>query len=476
MTIDPDKVLQAARNGIPLVIQTTILPPQTEADLEEILGLFLRELGRQEATHHLAYCLKELTGNAKKANTKRAYFLEKGLNILDPAQYEAGMATFRKETWDDIDRFLALQEKAGLHIRVTFLLKEGVLFLRVANNAPLLPAEKARVDQRLARARLFDSMEQAFEDVLDDSEGAGLGITILVLMLRKMGLSEKAFVVEELGGETVATLRVPAAGVHVDLVAGLTDELVGVVDSLPPFPENLRQLLALLDKPDVGFEDLARRLSLDPALTADLIRYINSAGKGRRARVTNLRDAVQLVGIHGIREMILPYGAQKLLSKFVDQQKVLWAEAQRISTVALALARELKMDRQEQDLAQIGGLLSTLGRIVVAYLHPELDKRIRAFCRAKKIRPDQFNDLTQTINPAELGARVAEKWTFPSNLVEVLRYQAWPDKVLMDLYPVACVLHLASRPEAPDPLILEALDLAPAVLRRICERVDHDEL
>lgn len=476
MTIDSEKVMQAARKGIPLVIQTTLLPPQTELDLEEILGVFLRELGRQEVTHHLAYCLRELTGNAKKANTKRAYFLEKGLDILDTAQYEAGMATFRQETWDDIDRFLALQEKAGLHIRITFLIKDGVFLLRVANNAPLHPTEKHRISQRIERARLFDSMEQAFEDVLDDSEGAGLGITILVLMLRKMGLTEKAFTLEEVSGETEATLRVPAAGVHVDLIAGLTDELVGVVDSLPPFPENLRQLLVLLDKPDVDFEALARRLSLDPALTTDLIRYINSAGKGRRARVTNLRDAVQLVGLHGIREMILPYGTQKLLSKFIDQQKVLWAEAQTISTVALALARELRMDRQEQDLAQIGGLLSTLGRIVVAYLHPELDKHIRAFCRRKKIRPDQFNDLTQTINPAELGARVAEKWTFPSNLVEVLRYQAWPDKVSMDLYPVACLLHLASRPEAPDPFILEAIDLDPQVFRSIRERVDHDEL
>jgi len=467
MNIDPAKVRQAAQNGIPLVIQTSLLPPQTELDLEAILGIFLEELGQHSAWHHLSYCLKELTGNAKKANTKRAYFLEKKLDINDPVHYAEGMATFKRETLEDIDRYLELQDRAGLHIRVTFLIRDSVLHLKVSNNVPLNVAEKDRAQHRIARARTFDTMEQAFDEVLDESEGAGLGITILILMLRKMGLGEKAFQLDTTKDETIASLHIPASNLHVDLVAKLTEELVSVVDSLPPFPENLRRLMALLDKPDVQFEDLAAQLSLDPALTSDLIRYINSAGKGRKARVTNLRDAVQIVGLQGIREMIIPYGAQKLLDKFVSQQKVLWSEAQRISLLATGMAKEFRMERQDKDLAQIGGLLLTLGRIVVTYLHPKLDGSIKAFCKQKKISPDQFNDLTQTINPAELGARVAEKWKFPSNLVEVLRYQAWPEQVAPELYPVACVVHLAARLNSLEQGLITVSQIDPKVLETL---------
>jgi HD-like signal output (HDOD) protein len=174
------------------------------------------------------------------------------------------------------------------------------------------------------------------------------------------------------------------------------------------------------------------------------------------------------------------------LDKFLSQQKVLWTEAQRISFLAEGIAREFNLDRQDRDLAQIGGLLSPLGRIVVSYLHPKLDGRIKAFCRAKKISPIRFNDLTQTINPAELGARVAEKWDFPANLVAVLRYQTRPDLVAESLGQVTHLVHLAvrlnsleqgiitaSQIEAP---VLKALKLdGPGTLESLRSRIDRGD-
>ena len=60
MTIDRGRVTHAAVNGIPLVITTHKLPTQTEVDLEEILMVFLDELGQEELKDLLAYCLREL--------------------------------------------------------------------------------------------------------------------------------------------------------------------------------------------------------------------------------------------------------------------------------------------------------------------------------------------------------------------------------------------------------------------------------
>ena len=45
--------------------------------------------------------------------------------------------------------------------------------------------------------------------VLDDSEGAGLGLVILVLMLKKMGLGEDSFDILSDGTETVARIVIP---------------------------------------------------------------------------------------------------------------------------------------------------------------------------------------------------------------------------------------------------------------------------
>jgi len=443
MNIDRNKVIHAARNGIPLVIKTHTLPAQTEVDLEEILVVYLEELGQVELKDHLIYCLKELTVNAKKANTKRVYFLEKGLNLEDPADYEKGMKSFKEDTLDNIQHYLELQEQKDLYIKVAYLIRNSVLYLSVRNNAPITPRELTRVYDRVARSRVYTSMEEAFTEVLDDTEGAGLGIVIMLLMLRKMGLSEKSFDLNQVGTETSASLTIPMNTVKLDRVNQLAGEIISVVDSLPPFPENLAKLLDLLGVPDVSFEKLAEQLGHDPAMTTDLIRYVNSAKYGMRKRIESLQDAVRIVGIQGLKDLVYPYGAHKLLDKYMAKQKHLWQNATRVSFYANEMAREFRFGREDQSQAQIAGILYNLGQIILSFLHPEQSAKIMKFCRAKGFSIELFDELTQAINPSDLGARIAENWNFPEDLIQIIRYQNQPQSALPALQPVTCVVHLA---------------------------------
>lgn len=469
MNIDRTKVVHAARMGIPLVVKTHTLPSTTEVELEEILCLYLEELGQSGLKDHLSYCLRELTGNAKKANTKRVYFEEKGLSLADPAEYARGMKTFKPDTLSNIARYLKLQEEKDLWIKVTFLIKKQVLYLNIRNNAPALHSELTRVFDRIARSRAFNSMEEAFEEVLDDSEGAGLGLTILILMLRKMGLTEKSFNLSVLGEETSASLTIPMESVKFAQIEALTTEMLDAVESLPPFPDNLRKVLALLDTPDVEFQAVATQLSRDPALTAGLIRYLNSARLGNRKKIGSLRDAVQIIGLKGLKDFLFPYGAHQALAPYLERQKGLWDNASRVSSYAAGLAREEGFGATERNLAQIAGILYNLGQILITHLHPDQSSRILEFCRSKGLGADLFDSLTQAINPAELGARAAERWGFPEDLVEVLRNQSRPQGAPQALKPVACLVYLAGhllwleqglvQPERLDPVVLRALKL-----------------
>lgn len=443
MNIDRNKVVHAARNGIPLVIKTHSLPAQTEADLEEILKIYLTELGQVELKDHLAYCLRELTVNAKKANTKRVYFLEKGLKLDSPADYERGMRTFKKDTLENIQHYLDLQEQKDLYIKVTYLIRNNVLYMSVRNNVPITAKELTRVYDRVARSRAFENMEEAFGEVLDDSEGAGLGIVIMILMLRKMGLTEKSFDLNQVNGETSASLTIPMNAVKLERVNLLADEILHVVESLPPFPENLEKLLRMLGDPDVQFETLASQLSHDPAMTADLIKYVNSAKYGVRKRIESLQDAVRIVGIQGLKDLVYPYGAHKLLDQYMAKQRNLWLNATKVSFYAAELAREFRFGREDQSQAQIGGILYNLGQIILSFIRPEMSANIMAFCRAKGFSIELFDELTQAINPSDLGARIAEKWNFPEDLIQIIRYQNQPSGAIPGLQAVTCVVHLA---------------------------------
>ena len=81
LTVDTEKIRLAIRSGVPLSITTYTLPHNMEVYMEEVLTQFLKELGQDQMVAYLVYCQNELITNAKKANTKRVYFKEKGLDI-----------------------------------------------------------------------------------------------------------------------------------------------------------------------------------------------------------------------------------------------------------------------------------------------------------------------------------------------------------------------------------------------------------
>jgi hypothetical protein len=97
----------------------------------------------------------------------------------------------------------------GMYIRFQFLRDREKLTAVVRNNAPLLPAEKERIADKLREASQFHNMAEAYEHVHDFTEGAGLGLTMVVIMLRNMGLSSRTLQIYATETETIAHVTLP---------------------------------------------------------------------------------------------------------------------------------------------------------------------------------------------------------------------------------------------------------------------------
>lgn len=442
--VETEKVLQAARNSIPLTIKTFTLPHETEIYLEDILAVFLQELGQDKLKDPLAYCLRELAVNAKKANTKRVYFKERGLDLLNKQQYEDGMRNFKQETLNDINHFLELQKEAGLYIKIIFHARANRLNLYVTNNTEITRAEQIRVFDRIARSRAFDSLEEALATVIDDSEGAGLGIVILVLMLKKIGLDEDAFDIDTQKGETVARIVVPMDQVRAENLDLVSERLVQEIDSLPRFPENIVSLQQKIKEPEAEIADIARMVSTDPSLTADLLKVVNSAAFMLPKRVDNIVEAVKLVGLRGLGKMLYSYGAQKVLGTETPETKLLWEHSYRTAFYAYHLARNITKKKDILDDVYVGGILHDMGKIIFSSVHPELINRIEKFCRDKGIPTELFEDLSSGLNHAEIGGRIAQKWNFPSALVSAIQYHHHPADSPSEHRDVVYTVYLAN--------------------------------
>ncbi len=445
--VDSSKVIHAARNSVPLTIKTFTLPHDTEMYLDEILGIYLKELGQDKLKEPLAYCLRELAVNAKKANTKRIYFKEKKLDLQDEEDYKVGMAKFKSETLDNIDFWLKLQKEAGLYIKVIFHTKSQILNLSVCNNAEITKKEQIRVYDRIARSRAFSSLEEALSTVLDDSEGAGLGIVILVLMLKKLGLDEEAFDIDVENGETIARISIPMSQVRLENLDVLSKQIVAEIEHLPKFPENIVFLQQLLSDPDSEIQDIARQISMDPALTADLLRLVNSAQFMLPKKVDNIVEAVKMVGIRGLRNQLYSYGTQKLLGGEGgddETRKALWTHSYRTAFFAYSLAKNFLRKKEILDDVYVGGILHDMGKIIFSSVHPSLIEKIAKFCKEKNIPSELFEDMTGGLNHSTIGALVAEKWNFPETLVSAIRHHHEPSAAADSHADVVHTVYLAN--------------------------------
>ncbi|THB62782.1 MAG: hypothetical protein D6B26_06860, partial [Spirochaetaceae bacterium] len=205
-SVNQAKVSEAIEKEKVLSIVTTRYLAHERNYIDYVLELYLGEIGRPELQNKLSYCIHELAGNAKKANTKRVFFQEKGLNILNPTEYHIGMQNFKEETVANIERYILMQEEAGLHVKFQFKREGRTLKIAVRNNTVLTKEENERIQQKLKLARGAESLPEIMEQSEDYTEGAGLGLVMSIMMLRNLGISTDHFQVLSRNGETYAVL------------------------------------------------------------------------------------------------------------------------------------------------------------------------------------------------------------------------------------------------------------------------------
>jgi putative nucleotidyltransferase with HDIG domain len=444
LVVDEEKIKKSMRSGIPLTITSYTLPHETEAYIGRVVAVFLRLAGHENLRDYIEYCIQELAVNAKKANTKRVYFMEKGLDIANPAQYKKGMGDFKKDTLSNMAHYLKLQKEKGLYIKIQILHRKDAIQIEIRNNSVISKMELIRIHDKLARSRQFNSLEDAFSQVLDDSEGAGLGLVVLVLMLKKMGLTEDCFNITGTGMETIARLIIPLEQTVLTNISGVTNMIVEQVNALPYFPENIVKIQNMLSDPKSDMMEIAGRISTDPVITADILKIVNSAQYITTKKSNSISDAVKILGISGIRNLLYSYGSQKILGDDTDEKKNLWKHCYKTAYFAFNLVKNFYHDKSSIEDIYLSGMLHDMGKLVLTAVHPDLVDKMKAFCETKNIPSITIEDVRSGMNHAEVGALVAEKWNFPENLVAAIRFHHSPDNAPVKYRLIVDSVYLAN--------------------------------
>ena len=273
LEVDRDKIKNAIRLQMPIEITSYTIPRNMEVYIQRVLDLFLDECHQEHLKDALSFCLGELLTNAKKANTKRVYFEEKGLDINDPVQYEDGMKDFREETFDNINYYLELQRKAGLYVKIVLQLKEDKIYIEIRNNSLLTKIEQERIQEKLDSVQQYKSMDEVIGTVLDQTEGAGLGIIIVILMLQKVGLSKENYQVFTEDNETLTRIILPGNENIFAAVEIMSYELSYMIEQIPVIKNHFSVINALVANPELDRTAIKQVIREDTGLALLAQKY-----------------------------------------------------------------------------------------------------------------------------------------------------------------------------------------------------------
>ncbi|MBR0155722.1 MAG: HDOD domain-containing protein [Treponema sp.] len=442
--VDSAKISKAINSGIPLTITTYTLPHEMEVYMGDVLTTFLTELDQKQMVEYLNYCLNELITNAKKANTKRIYFKQKNLDITNADDYDLGLKTFKEDTLNNINYYLGLQKKAGLYVKLILQVRNNKIKIEVRNNSSLTVFEYKRIHNKLSRAQQYTSIEDALSQILDDSEGAGLGLVIMILMLEKIGLTEENFQTLCENGETITRIILPLSEKTQKQIDIISAEFVKLIDSLPQFPENITAINKLLNDPDSKMSDIAMQISNDVSLTGELLKMVNSAAFALASPCHSITDAVKLVGLRGIKNLLFSIGTMQTFKAVSGDKADLWTHAYQVAFYSYNLARNFFAGKRAiiED-SYICGLLHDMGKIIFETSHPDLLEKAKAVCESKGISADLIERLIAGVNHGEIGSEVAKKWNFPEVIVNVIKYHHDPEDAPDDVKSLTSIVYLA---------------------------------
>lgn len=158
-------------------------------------------------------CTKELLVNASRANLKRAFFIKQNLDFNDMGQYVKGLSLMRNAI--DSGEYKNYSENLKpLGLWVKFILKHSDcgIEIEVINATRIIEVEEKRIRMKLDKAMKYNNMAEFYHKEQDESEGAGMGIAIIVNLLKSAGIHPGLFRIYSEGNHTVARVEIPFTG------------------------------------------------------------------------------------------------------------------------------------------------------------------------------------------------------------------------------------------------------------------------
>jgi len=225
-------------------------------------------------------------------------------------------------------------------------------------------------------------------------------------------------------------------------------QVVSNIRNLPTPPIVFHQIQRVISDPKVSAAQIASILSEDPAISVKVLKLTNSAFYGLAQEVDSVKQAVVIVGIEAIKNLVLSASVLDMFKgEDIDQefQEKYWRHSLAVAVCARILARKVRTRGMvNPDSAFSGGLLHDVGKMILScFLQKEYECFSEERLKDKECQTYEVEERVLGYNHAQIGAILAVQWKLPQRLNEAISFHHHPQLNDSD-DPIAYIIHVAN--------------------------------
>lgn len=223
----------------------------------------------------------------------------------------------------------------------------------------------------------------------------------------------------------------------------INEKVLRGISNLPVLPAVWQKLLTCLEDPWSSLGELEALIRQEQGLSARVLSQANSSFYGFSGRVTNVKMALQVLGLQEARRLCMGNGIDHLLrtSRLYRQGEgqLLWRHALLAAEASAILSQEL--GRGDGETAFAAGLLHDLGKVLLAACFPLAYQSVRQIQQRQGLTWREA-ESRQDLDHQFMGRFLAQRWGLPPLLVEVIGQHHQPHGQL-EHWPLVALSHLA---------------------------------
>jgi putative nucleotidyltransferase with HDIG domain len=209
-------------------------------------------------------------------------------------------------------------------------------------------------------------------------------------------------------------------------VSNIKEKVQNIIN-LPSLPNIAMEIIGVIDNPETSIQTLSNIISKDLVLASKILKVANSPFYSYPRVISTIDFALIILGTETVKEIMVSISFISHFKKFhfkdFDLNKF-WAHSILSSVIARELAKEIGYKVKGE--AFVAALIHDIGIFITSQFFHEEYNKLTELIKTEHYDLYQAEKELYGATHADIGGWLLERWNFPPQLVEAIKYHHSP--------------------------------------------------